>query len=88
MTFFFCHIARATIALVVCVNTEMFAIVSSVIRRFCCVLGPTGTSDESVFLGKLAFLSDHADVFLRMLNELRRKLKGLRPELSITRNYK
>ena len=37
---------------------------------------------------KLAHLRDHAEVFLRMLNEMRRRLKELRPDTPTAQNYR
>ena len=44
--------------------------------------------DSTVFMEKLNYLRDNAEVFLRMLNEMRRRLKELRPDTPTAQNYR
>ena len=39
-------------------------------------------------MAKLDFLRDHSDIFLRMLNEMRRRLKEIQPETLTSQNYR
>jgi hypothetical protein len=40
------------------------------------------------FMQKLDYLRDHAETFLRMLNEMRRRLKELRQDTPTAQNYR
>ncbi len=45
-------------------------------------------SEEDVFLQKLAYLRGQAQVFLKMLNDMRRRLKELPPGSPASRQYR
>lgn len=48
-----------------------------------------GSSQQTgVFMEKLEYLRDYAETFLRMLNEMRRRLKELRPDTPTAQNYR
>lgn len=57
-----------------------------------CVLTDTGDStepdEETKFIQKLEYLRTQAEVFLKMLNDMRRRLKELSPESPAAQQYR
>lgn len=47
-----------------------------------------GADEETQFMQKLEYLRSQAEVFLRMLNEMRRRLKELPPEAQAAKQYR
>ena len=47
-----------------------------------------GDSEKAQFLQKLAKLRKQSSVFLRMLNDMRRRLKELPPDATAAKSYK
>lgn len=44
--------------------------------------------EKTRFMRKLAYLRNHAEVFLKMLNDMRRRLKELSPDAPAAQQYK
>lgn len=47
-----------------------------------------GDDEKAQFLRKLARLRKQSSIFLRMLNDMRRRLKELQPEATTAKSYK
>lgn len=48
----------------------------------------TDVDEKTRFMRKLAYLRNHAEVFLKMLNDMRRRLKELSPDAPAAQQYK
>ena len=53
-----------------------------------CFLEREGSEEEVEFLQKLDYLRTQAQVFLRMLNDMRRRLKELPPDAAAAKQYR
>ena len=54
-------------------------------QSLCCI---DGDEDKKQFLRKLTRLKKQSSIFLRMLNDMRRRLKELPPDATAARSYK
>ena len=48
----------------------------------------TDADEETLFMQKLEYLRKYAEIFLKMLNDMRRRLKELSPDAPAAQQYK
>lgn len=48
----------------------------------------TDADEETLFMQKLDYLRKHAEIFLKMLNDMRRRLKELLPDAPAAQQYR